>query len=108
MGLKTTNYKVEKLGVTLPNAYAMIKDLDIKGENATAIFTIQTSREHAVGKQPIDTKKFTFKVRRNENPYETAYKLVKAQVKYAYKDWDGTPKEKITNGIFYGWEDDIV
>ena len=108
MGLKTTNYKVEKLGVTLPNAYAVIKNLDIKGETAIATFAIQTSRDNAMGKSPIDKKKFSFRVNRNENPYETAYKLVKMQVKYVYKSWDGTKKEQVTNGIFYGWEDDIV
>ena len=108
MGLKTNNYKVEKLDITLPVAYAIIKDFDIKGEKATATFVIQSSRENALEKQPIEIKKFSFKVNRNENPYETAYKLVKTQVKYVYKDWDGTEKEKITNGIFYGWQDDII
>ena len=100
MGLKTKNYRIEKLDITLPEAYAVIINLHIKGGTATATFAIQTSRSNAMGnKEPIVTKELAFKVNRNENPYTTAYKLAKSQ---------GVYKDKVINGIFYGWEDDIL
>ena len=108
MGFKTTNYRIDELGITLPTAYAVIKSLDIKNDTATVVFAIQTSRHNAMNIAPIITKKYSFRVDRKENPYETAYKLTKNQVKYIHKDVNGVEKEQVTPGMFTGWDDDIV
>lgn len=109
MGLKTTNYTVKELGITLPNAYALIKDLRVQNNIVTANFVIQATRETAATLKPIETVSITFKFNRNENPIVTAYNLVKSKIKdYVY---DEELKEHVEEEIampLYGWIDDIV
>ena len=114
MGLQTTNYEVKKLGITLPNAYAVVHKLTVDGESGTAEFHVQTSRENAFAKEPIEKVFVSFEVERDENPLVQAYTAAKA-VKMV-KRW--VPIENASNGVslqdvevqmpFYGWEDDIV
>lgn len=91
MGVKTKNYEAKSMGITLPEAYAIIQGIQIERNSAVATFAIQCTRDNALGKTPIEVKKMHFAVNRNENPFVTAYKLAKAE-----------------GGIFAGWQDDII
>ena len=110
MGLKTTNYEVKKLGIVLPTAYAIIKDLYIKGEYARADFVIQANRTATSEKEPLEIVKVEFALNRNESPFITAYKTAKGQ-HYENKYNEKTKqveKVVVNNSIFYGWQDDYV
>ena len=110
MGLKTTNYEVKKLGIVLPTAYAIIKDLYIKGEYARADFVIQANRTATSEKEPLEIVKVEFALNRNESPFITAYKTAKGQ-HYENKYNEETKqveKVVVNNSIFYGWQDDYV
>lgn len=90
MGLKTTNYNVSSLGVTLDTAYAIISDLYIdKQGSAKAVFEIQKSRENALGLSPIESVEINFTADKTGAVYEQAYLAGKTQA-------------------FLGWQDDIV
>lgn len=103
MGLKNKNYTIEEIGLTLPEAYAVIRNLNIYGENGTAEFVIQASREKAIALNPLKTVYLEFEVNRNESPYVTAYKLAKSEI--TKKRGVHTVTEKMP---FYGWEDAIL
>lgn len=109
MGLKTNNYEVKKLGITLPRAYALIKNLRIDGESAVADFVVQVTRENSIKLQPIETAKVHFKVDRNENPYVTAYRVAKSSKEVQEFNPETNKMETVVkHEPFYGWEDDIV
>lgn len=93
MGLKTTNYEVKSLGITVPTAYAIIRDMEIKGSKGKAELVIQASREAASEKQPLEKIYVNFSVNRNENPYVTAYNAAKGEA---------------AEGALQGWVDDII
>ena len=101
MGLKKTNHTIEELGLTLPNAYATIRTLNIYGDNGTAEFVVQSTRENCFKLQPLKTVFVEFDVNRNENPYVTAYN--KAKSIFTYKKGEHTMMQEMP---FYGWEDD--
>jgi hypothetical protein len=109
MGLKTTNYEVKELGITLPVAYAYIKKLYIDGTQGVAEFAIQSTRETVQVLSPIKTIRFGFTVNRNENPYVTAYQKAKGQRETLQLNEEAHRMEKVLVGeVFYGWQDDIV
>ena len=85
MGLKTTNYNVSSLGVTLDAAYAIISDLYVdKQGNAKAVFEIQQSRENALGLAPLDSVEVNFTADKTGKVYEQAYAAGKTQ---KFTDW---------------------
>ena len=110
MALKKANYEVKGLGITLPEAYAVIRDMVIRGGYGEATFYVQNSpRENAFNLQPIETVKIAFAVNRLENPFTTAYN--KAKERQVIKTVDpvtGEEKEVVTGMPFKDWEDDIV
>lgn len=109
MGLKKTNFEIEQLGITLPEAYAMVKDIEIRGSQAVAKIVVQQSRDFAIEKKPIVEANIRFAVNRNENPYETAYKIAKGTKKQKVLNRENHKVEEIEIPMpFYGWEDDIV
>ena len=109
MGLKTTNYQVKDLGIVLPNAYALLRDIKVNNDWVTALFVIQSDRENATALKPIETVTITFKFNRNENPIETAYTLVKGKITdYVYNEEKGVHEETEVEMPLYGWEDDIL
>ena len=90
MGLKTTNYNVPSLGVTIDAAYALISDLYVdKQGNGKAIFEIQQSRENALGLAPLESVEVNFTADKTGTIYTQAYAAGKAQK-------------------FKGWQDDIA
>lgn len=107
MGLVKYNYEVKGLGITLPMAYAMVKNLNVLGDTATAEFYIQASRDNAINLKPLEIKRLRFKVDRNTNPYETAYieskKLVEVE---RYNPQTNETEKMLVDGIFTGWGDD--
>lgn len=90
MGLKTTNYEVKDLGITVPTAYARIVSIhsDLDGE-ASIVFEIQQVRENIGTKEPLERKYLSMLLDKNSSLYVQGY--TKA-------------KEK----LFAGWEDNIV
>lgn len=115
MGLKTTNYEVKDKGIILPEAYALIRDIEINGDLGIATIVVQQSRELAVNKAPFEEHTIQFKVNRNENPYETAYAKAKAKIvrnELIDKEVDGENKKvfvvKEYPNKFTDWEDDFV
>ena len=101
MGLKKANYEIKSLGIILPEAYAIIKNITINGESARADFVIQASREKASNLKPLEVRTLHFKVDRNTNPYQTAYIESKKQV-----EEESNNGKILTDGIFTGWDDD--
>lgn len=119
MGLKKENYQIEKLGLTLPVAYAILHRLEVCGDRGFAEFRIQNSpRENALGLKPLDVVNIEFAVDRNENPFVTAYREAKKVETgtYLFKtgEFDEKGKEIVRNEAyeirapFADWEDDIV
>lgn len=114
MGLKTTNYEVKKLGITLPEAYAIVKDLTVRGKSGVAIIAVQSSRENCEkvveGKmQALEEVRIDFTVNRDANDRVTAYEKAKSQQEG--KRWNAEMKKSepvLINEPFYGWDNDIV
>ena len=110
MGLKTTNYYVKRIGMTIHNAYAIIKNIHIRGEYARADFVIYANRLTTFDNEPLETVKVEFALNRNESPFITAYKTAKGQ-HYENRFNEETEKVEtiiVNNSIFYGWDDDII
>lgn len=110
MGLKTTNYYIEDLDYTAPQAYAIIENIYIKGEYARADFVIQKSREATMSKKPLEKVSVEFSLNRNESPFVTAYKTALGQhYENRYNEETGkTERVVVNNSILFGWQDDIV
>ena len=107
MGLQTTNYEVKSLGIELPTAYAIVSKLNVDGENGLAEFHIQTSREAALTKEPIEKVNVAFTVERDKNPLEQAYIASKATK--TVRKWVNNELRYVeVAGVFADWEDDIV
>ena len=113
MGLIKTNYTSQSLGITVPEAYALIQELHIEGQMGRATFVIQSSRENAFTYRPIDVFEMAFEVNRNESPYVTAYNKAKGADILTITEWDSESNQYVTHpqtepGPLYGWQDDIV
>lgn len=106
MGLKTTNYVSKSTGLTLPTAYAKIKDLVLNGNNGRAIFAIQSTREAVENYQAIDKVEVRFVWDRKSDIAKTAYEAAKTQTieKHNYE----TGETVTENGVLFGWQNDIV
>lgn len=109
MGLKTSNYEIKELGITLPNAYAIIHELRVCGNNGLAIFHVQSSpRANALELKPLKTVTVKFNWTRDTNPLVVAYSKAK-EMGYK-KEWDSETRAYVdveSPQPFYGWEDDI-
>ena len=90
MGLKKTNYTIQEISITVPEAYAQIITTSVdKDGKAYAVFAIQQSRGDIDKFTPLETIAITHIVNKQEPLHEQMY--IKA-------------KEE----IFTDWEDDIV
>ena len=108
MGFKKANHEVKKLGIVLPEAYAIIRKMQIDGENGYAEIVVQSTRENTGKLTPIETVRVDFKVNRNENPFVTAYNAPKAQKTVKMFNTETRQVEdKLVNMPFHDWEDDI-
>lgn len=90
MGLKTTNYEIKDLGLTVPTAYAQITSLfSDKDGNAYADLTVQQNREDIGIKAPFSKQSISCAIDKNLPIYTQIYNKAKEE-------------------LFAGWEDDIV
>ena len=105
MGLYKREYTSKSTGITLPTAYAVLKDLVLNGDKARAIFVIQSSRETTKTLKPIDKVEVNFEWDRKQDLAKMAYEKAKTQI---VKDYDHERLIEIEDkGVLYGWEDDI-
>ena len=90
MGLKITNYNLDKYGIVLDDAYAQLTNVtvDIDGI-ANCIFDIQQTREEVTTKQPLERKFFSCEIDKDLPLHKQVY-------------------EKAKEELFPGWQDDIV
>lgn len=111
MGLVTTNFYLEKRQEVLPQAYAVIRELNTyENGHGKAIIGIDKTRELAINplSTPLQEKEIYFIVNRNESPYITAYK--KATIPHTEKihnEETGKVEEVEVKPFFYGWDKDI-
>ena len=114
MGLKTTNYQVENKNITLPQAYAIITEVQSKGNHGVAKFAITVDRESAEkilkGElKPIQEVEVGFAVNRDGNDRAIAYEKAKSRRQIMRMNRKTHKRELVyVNGPFYGWDDDFV
>ena len=90
MGLKTTNYEIKDLGITVPDAYAQITSIFAdKNGKAYADFSIQQNREDVGIKSPFARVSLSCDIDKTQPLYTQLY-------------------NKAKEDVFAGWEDDIV
>ena len=73
MGLYKKNYEVKDLGITLPEAFAIVRRIDRQGDKGMAELWVHSSRENAKTLQFLERKLVPFKCNDRDNPYEAAY-----------------------------------
>ena len=110
MGLITENYVSKSTGITLPKAYAVLKNLIIETDNrARAIFAVQASRENAETYNALDKVEVRFTWDRKTDPAKSAYETAKTETRTVeVYDENGKPTTKTEYGTLYGWQNDIV
>lgn len=110
MGLKKDYYYSKNLGVQMQTAYAILKDLVLNGNNARAIFIIQSSRENTKSLKPIDKVEVNFEWDRKSDLAKMAYETAKTQKgkEYVFDETTGNSTEIETYGTLFGWQDDKV
>ena len=95
MGLKTTNYKIEKSGITIAEAYAQITQLSVTEEcDCYADFKIQQTRD-TMGLEALDRKSIVCKVDKSLPIYEQVYNYAKELI---FVDWEDDIVEEEVNG----------
>lgn len=88
MGLYKKNYEVKDLGITLPEAFAIIRKIDRQGDKGMAELWVHSSRENAKTLQFLERKLVPFKCNDGDNPYEAAYTAASTpeeRTRYTYK-----------------------
>lgn len=115
MGLRTTNYEIKKLGITLPQAYAIIGEVQIaKSGSGFAKMYIQATRDNALNLQALEEKRIDFKWDRKQDIANCIYSAAKQKKTLIEQngelDENGMPieVEVVVDEQFYGWYDDIV
>jgi hypothetical protein len=111
MGLKKDNYEVKSMGVTLPKAYAFIRNTKTEANGqGVATIAIHMSRELASNPaiRPFHEEKIYFTVDRNANDRATAYKAATTPRKDYVPNEHGEYVEQEVKPFFYGWENDIL
>lgn len=109
MGLKTTNYEVKKLGITLPNAYAVIGKVEMNERGSGyAEMIIQATRDNALKLQAIDTKRVDFTWDRKKSIAECIYEAAKVEKTSRRMNRETREMEEVVvDTMFKDWVDDI-
>ena len=90
MGLKTTNYKLEGFGITIPKAYARLTHVDINMEGrAFGTFEIHQTREDLTSSNSLERRHINAIIDKDLPIYTQLYNKAKEE-------------------LFQDWEDDIV
>ena len=111
MGLKTSYYEIKKLGITLPEAYAVIYRIVADRGRCYTSFAVSTSRENALKKEPLEKVEINFEysiANDKVNLFALAYEKAKGTVKK--QRWNDETKavEEYEEAMpFNGWQDDI-
>lgn len=86
MGLKTTNYTVPEINITIPTAYAQITylDININGE-AHAIFDVQQTRDDIKENKSLESFDLFTTIDKSLPVYEQLYTKAK---EYKFIDWE--------------------
>ncbi len=89
MGLKKNSYIIDKLNIEITPAYAMIGKIEIENDSAIVEMKIHKTREDLEQYEPLETFNISCNIDRNKSVYEQIYLNAK-------------------EGMFKGWEDDII
>ena len=90
MGLKTTNYEVKDFGITIPEAYARLTNININVDGrAFGIFEIHQTRESLKHSNPLQRIHVNYAINKDLPIHSQIY--IKAKKEF-----------------FPNWEDDIV
>lgn len=90
MGLKTTNYRLENFGITIPEAYARLTNISINVNGwAIGTFEIHQTREDLAISDSLEKKYIEVFINKDLPIYTQIY---------------NASKEK----VFADWEDDII
>ena len=90
MGFKTKNYETKAYGITIPEAYARITNVNVNVDGtADAMFEIQQNREDVGTKKSLSLVPFRCEIDKEQPLHKQIY-------------------EKAKEGYFKEWEDDIV
>lgn len=74
MGLYKKNYEVKELGITLPEAFAVVRKIERRGNKGAAEVWVHSTRELALSqRKPLECKIIQFKWQNGDNPYENVY-----------------------------------
>jgi hypothetical protein len=109
MGLKNTNYKIN--GYEYPEVYAVFNgEIRKLGNDYVVAFNVHGTRELALKEQPLEVKKvrLTDWDRKSDivaYAYQKGKELVET-IDYDYEN--GKEKTVMRNGVFTGWQDDIL
>ena len=90
MGLKTTNYKLNSFGITLPEAYARLTNvtIDVQGK-VFGIFEIHQTRQDLENSKSLEKKHINLIIDKDMPIHRQIYLKAKEQ-------------------LFSNWEDDII
>lgn len=110
MGLIKNNYFSKSTGLTLPTAYAILKDLVLNGNNARAIFVIQSSRNATENFKPLDKVEVRFEWDRKTDIAKLAYETAKTQriKEEVYNEKFDSFVVEERDGVLFGWNDDKI
>ena len=90
MGLKTTNYEVKDFGITIPQAYARLTNVNINVDGkAFGIFEIHQTRESLAEANPLEKVYVDYIIDKDLPIYSQIYIQAKKE-------------------LFPDWEDDII
>ncbi len=108
MGLKIQNLRIKNMGIVMPEAYAVITNLNIDKDKGVAVFSISKDRDSAFNLEPVKKVSVAFNLVREENPFITAYKKAKEKiVDYKFDDISLENVSVTSDSFFSKWEDDI-
>lgn len=109
MGLKTKNYEIKSLGLTLPDAYCILHKLQQNRDQITATFAIQSTREKSRRLEPLSTISVTFKWDRQTDIAKAAYaELIRPKTVQRYSEEDRKIVDVEIPSPFASWENDVI
>jgi hypothetical protein len=93
MGLKTTNYTVSDIGITIPNAYARVTNINVGLDGAaTAIMEIQQTRSDVGSKPALSIEMVRCDIDKDLPLFEQIYEAAKLD---KFNEWDDDIVEEV-------------
>lgn len=95
MGLKTVNYEIKEMGITLPSAYAQLTSVSSDGDGeAFGVFTVQRTREDIGTKTALQSVSVSAKIDKSQPVYAQLYEKAK-EVYFA--DWNDAIEDEVNS-----------